>query len=178
MMNTFSVKMSGLLLAVTLSAAAVQAQEYRTDVSIREQIMNKSVPGAQFAPGATKKLATRKALSGQQEVHNETIGTQLKKGTAPGMTFAPGTGGNARTTRSLAGARNTAAKRSTSALPSDAQAAKPAAPAAERMQLPTQGTSEDKTQTEAPVKKVQTSTVPKPVARPAQQSGGNRTTRQ
>jgi len=105
----FNLKNKGVsLLAFTLITLTGTAQEFKTDVSVRDQFKNNSVPGLKYAAPETQKVkpATIKPYEGSSLAH------ELKTGTAVNAKFAAGTG--------TAAVKATAATTSpTIALPSD-----------------------------------------------------------
>jgi len=85
----------GLIMAVALMLGGILqagAQEYKTDVSIREQLVNGSVPGAQYGPKKIQPL--RQAVVLNKSAHKQSLGEQIKNGTEGGLQAAPGGGGH------------------------------------------------------------------------------------
>ncbi len=77
--------MLGMLVAGCIS---LQAQEYRTDESIRSQILNNRVPGAQYAPATQAEPKKDKGFTGSS------LAKQIKEGKL-GMPVSAGNGSEA-----------------------------------------------------------------------------------
>lgn len=75
-----------ILLAAILTASA---QEFRTDESIKSQLMKGTAPGLKFAPATS--TVKRTAAHDKQEGRESTI-SQIRKKTYKGMPFAQGGG--------------------------------------------------------------------------------------
>ena len=83
-----------IVLAVVLAGItqAQAQQEFKTNVSIREQLINGTVSGAQYGP---KKIAPfqQPAVVNKNE-NKQSLSEQIKNGTLGGMHAASGGGGN------------------------------------------------------------------------------------
>jgi hypothetical protein len=100
-MKTIHISRLAVVLAVTLvGALQVQAQdEYRTDISIAEQLKKGTVKGTKVKPEAFKS-AKAVVLTNKNE-GKESLGQQIKNGTLGGMPVAGG-GGKKATFKTMA----------------------------------------------------------------------------
>ena len=109
--------------------SGLHAQEFKTNESIRDQVIKGTAPGLRFAPAP----ATRKQVDNNKGTGSDGLISQLRKGVAPNMQFkTANSGGGAVTNKAAA---NTSGKLA-SDLPAKKQqpAAKPAA-----IPVPSQG---------------------------------------
>lgn len=81
-----------ITLAVVLAGIIqAQAQEFKTNVSIREQMINGTVPGAQYGPKAIKSFQQAAVLNTNK--NKQSLSEQIKNGTLGGLPVAAGSGG-------------------------------------------------------------------------------------
>lgn len=156
-MYTSCIRFGGLLLAVMMGATAVQAQEFNTGTSIREQLKNNSVPGLRYGPATQPKPQTRKTVD--ITAGKESSGRQLRNGTLPGLPAAKGTGAAKSALRSKVPAgTGTAAKKGS--LPSDGPVTERKLQPVTGLQQPTQGNGDDKTPKATPAKQMKLPELP------------------
>jgi hypothetical protein len=96
------------ILAFVGIACIAQAQEYRTDISIRDQILNKQQPGAQYGQEATAKKAVEPRIPAYA---NMRVGQAIREGKAGGAPISTNVGN--------ATAKKPAAFKTSSTLPSE-----------------------------------------------------------
>jgi hypothetical protein len=83
-----------IVLAIALAGItqAQAQQEFKTNVSVREQLVNGTVAGAQYGP---KKIGSfQQAVVVNKSENKQSLSEQIKNGTLGGMRSAPGGGGN------------------------------------------------------------------------------------
>lgn len=85
-----------IVCAVLLSATGVTAQEYRTDVSLRSQIIGGTVPGAQYRSETKTSKSTPDAGKG------ESVGSLIKNNAEPGKQYKKSNGTSVRKSKTNA----------------------------------------------------------------------------
>lgn len=73
-------------LITLFSVSGAIAQEYKTDVSLRSQVLNGTVPGAQYRSGSKSHKLPSSANK------QESIGSQIKNNAEPGRQYKKSTG--------------------------------------------------------------------------------------